>query len=73
MKRRVSMAMAPVHGVFREVCDDCKGRQMDSLWGLPLSSCGPFLRKPLLKCTCVCLCLGGGAGSLYAFSAMELF
>lgn len=57
MKYCVSMETEPVRGVFREVYDDCKGRQMDSLWGLPLCSCGPFLRKPLLKCTCVCLCV----------------
>lgn len=40
-----------------EVHDDCKGRQMDSLWELPLSSSAPFLRKPLLKMRVrVCMC-----------------
>ena len=34
---------------FREVYDDCKERQMDSLWGLPLCSCGPFFQKTITE------------------------
>ncbi len=43
MKRWVSMVTVTVRGVFREVYDDCREKQMDSLWALPLCSCvAPF-------------------------------